>query len=364
MSIFRIICTARSYAALPQEINTAVLKLGKSQWTDIIRIKNKNSLNLIGQSFSNELHFECDINASDIFEAFGFTRGEIGRILDELAFIVGSPVYDLKMIKGYNITPEIEDREYVQYYYDVLDKVGSKSTGINSLNQFIYGFNKANNERIYRAVHWYRKSLNEFDPLDRFVYLWVGLETLNSFFQKLFPDECEIRKCKQCGWDNEIKGTSAMKAFFREVLKEENLYSKARDMRQVLHGHKDLNDVILQSLDINPMLTFALRTAICMSLGIKPDTLNYEINTVESEPIVFVFIAKLSHLDIDESKPDYEEADFSLEIKIESKEEHLVFQPIISTKIMDKGVSLAEMDWELLGETGYPFDKMQIILKC
>lgn len=364
MSVFRIICTARSYAVLPQGVNTAVLKLGKNRWTDVVRIKNNNALNLIGQSFSNELHFECDINASDIFEAFGITRGEIERILDELAFIVGSPVYDIKILKGYDVTPDVEDRIYVQYYYDALDKVGSKSTEINNINQFIYGFNSANNERIFRAVHWYRKSLNEFDSLDRFVYLWVGLETLITMFQKMFPNEYEIKKCDQCGYENKTKGTSAMKAYFREVLKDEKLYSNARDMRQVLHGHKDLYDVIKKAIDINPMLTFALRTAICISLGLTPDKLNYEINTSESEPIVFIFIAKLSHLEVDETKPDYEEADFSLDIKIESKEEHLVFQPIMSTKIMDKGVSLAGLDWGLLGETGYPFDKMQIVLKC
>lgn len=208
MNLFRIVCGARSYSVLPQGIDTAAFELGRENYKDTIRIKNIKSLNLIGQSFSNELKFICDIHAKEIFEATALAKAEIERLLDQFALIIGSPIHEVKIIKGYDITPSLIDRIYVQFYYDILDKIGSKSTNINNINQVIEGIIKANSDRIYRATHWYRKSLNESDQLDRFVSLWVGFETLNSVFQKMFPNENEISKCEKCGYEREFKGTS------------------------------------------------------------------------------------------------------------------------------------------------------------
>lgn len=147
------------------------------------------------------------------------------------------------------------------------------------------------------------------------------------------------------------------------MINDEKLYSKAREMRQVLHGHKDLNDVYKEAFEINPMLTMALRSAICIATGVNPNLLTYKINTFESEPILFLFIASLANLNIDETSPDFEEPDFSLDIKIESKGNHLVFKPTMTTTIMNKGIGIGGMSWELMGDTGYPFDKMQIELR-
>lgn len=81
--------------------------------------------------------------------------------------------------------------------------------------------------------------------------------------------------------------------------------------------------------------------------------MNYEIDPEEAQRIVFWLRAKVSGIVIEE-QPGVNEPEFLLEIKIETKEDKIVLHPIVTFPMFDAGVGLAEIDYDIVGPTGYP----------
>jgi hypothetical protein len=144
-----------------------------------ISIANKNSTNLLGQTYSKELNIYCDFESSDQWDAIMTCSGSVNELLDQFALAVGAPVSDARIEKVYDITPNAATREIWQFFYSPIEKVGSQISPPDLLEKLIFGFFKGRKAEILRSVHWFRLSLREVEPLDRFTYLWIGLESLN-----------------------------------------------------------------------------------------------------------------------------------------------------------------------------------------
>lgn len=365
MKIFRVINRAKSYSVLPREVTTMELSIQREKRVDRLKVSNVDALNLLGKSFSSELMFCCDVHAADIFEAVAIANNDTEMFLDKLAFAVGAPVYEVQVIKGFDITPDVVDRQYVQFYYDILDKVGSKTIQIKNMDNIILGLLANYSERLHRAIHWYRNSLNEEEPLDRFSYIWIGLETLNSLFKDYYPNAIEVNRCKECGFERKIESIAALKTFFTQHLKNEKLFPDARRLREgLMHGFKEINSLKLKALELNEPLLEAFKQAICFLAGIMPEIASPFADLENSERITFLFRAKLHNLMVDDNAPEYEEPDFALTVKLEEHNNKLVFHPTVRTTIMNKRVSIGDLGWELGGNPGYPFELTQITLKA
>ena len=273
----------------------------------------------------------------------------------------GGPAYDIKVIKAYESTPEVEIREYWQFFYNAIEKVGSSYSDIEHSSGLIYRFLEVQKERVSRAVHWYRKSLQEADPLDRFIYIWTGLETLNRLMKEIHPGEVEIAKCKQCGFTRTFEGTAALKKFFDTGLSNVDLYSKARGLRhELLHGYKNLDEIIEEVLKILGPLSIALRNAICVVNGIEPESIEYGVDLADAEDVTIIVYMKFGPFIVDESDASFEEPDAQLDIDVKEREGMLIFHPIITLPFFKSGMGIASIGFDILGRTGYPFKKASV----
>lgn len=199
MAIFKVVCDVISYAVLSSNVKEIKIELQSNGIIDEIKIFNKSSLDLIGKTFSNSLIIQCIINANTIFEAIGLCHAYTERILDQISFVAGTPVYELNIRRAFDISPNTESRDYIQFDYDIIDKIGSRMINLHELLKTSETVNSMNSDRLFRALHWCRKALRENDPLDRFTYIWTGLEVLNPLFRDLYHNEYEVNKCENCG---------------------------------------------------------------------------------------------------------------------------------------------------------------------
>ena len=358
MKSYRVFAEANSYSILPKDlimdlnIQTAIDKI-------MVRIQNQNAMDLIGKEFSKCLSIITEIEANDIDEAVGKCYSYSNEILDKIAFEVGMPVDKLKIFKAYELVELGEDVEMINFDYEVLDKIGSKALNLSRFNQIV---EKCKSDRINRALHWYRRALNEADLLDIFSYIWISLEVLTPLFIKKYPDAIEISKCKQCGHEEEIKNTAALKMFFKIVLDDEKLYSRARSIRVgIQHGHKDLADIQKEISEIIDKLEIACRKAIVFVLELDINAFEYANGIANNESITFVSILKISNFITDEASPDYFEPEIKVEIDIKEENGAVIIKPTLRTNILDHRCSLAGLSWDFYGgDTGYPIKKIQL----
>lgn len=239
--------------------------------------------------------------------------------------------------------------------------MGARSRDIEETSGLIHKFMTAREEKLSRAIHWYRKSLGEADPLDRFTYIWTALETLNSLMKKMHPGEVEGAKCKKCGHARMVEGTAALKKFFVVDLSDESLYSRARRLRQeLLHGHGELDKIMEEASEIVCPFSIALRTAVCVVNGIKPEIIGYDIDPDEAEDVMVVVYMKLGPFAIDEADPHFKEPDAELDITVEERGGELIFHPVVTMPFFDSGIGIASIGFDLVGRTGYPFKKASI----
>lgn len=327
-----------------------------------IHVRNRNAINLLKQSYANELDFTCEFQSDDILSAISLSSGYVNQILDNLVFVTGGPAYDIKILKAYEITPTATIREFWQYFPNVIEKVGSKYSDIEASTGLIHSFLKVQEERVLQALHWYRKSLRESDTLDRFTYIWIGLETLNPLIKKIYPGESETAKCKNCGHPRKFEGTAALKKFF-EACSNGALYSKARNIRQeLLHGHKNLDEIVENIHDIMNPLATVLRSAICSVSGIDKEKIVYDIDLAEAINVTIVVYMKFGPFIVDESDPGFEDPYAILDVDLEEKGNTLIFQPKITLPLLKSGVGIESLGFDIIGKTGYPFKKASITL--
>jgi len=260
--LYRIRYDVPSQSVLPKNARALDLQIKYGGSTAKIVIVNKNDINLLGQEFSKRLSIHCDFEADDIVDAINISSAYVNEILDQFALAVGSPVADPRVEKAYDITPGSTVREIWQFFYDPIEKVGAKAARPEVMEKLFFGFFGKRKGEILRSVHWFRLSLREMEPLDRFTYLWIGLESLNPIAQRLFPGELEVSRCPHCGHEiRAFKGTSSIRRLFGHYGLETSIYSKARRLRQrLLHGYANIAKITEEAIEIISALSSALRT--------------------------------------------------------------------------------------------------------
>lgn len=360
MKRYRIFAEAQSYSILP---NNGKLKteITSNDSNMSIVISNISTINLIGKEFSKRLSVIAEIEGKDILSAVGKCKYFAEQILDRIALEVGMPIEELEIYRAFDITGENEDTEFVGFDYDVLDKIGSKAMNLRRFDEIIKNTNLSN-DRLARSLHWYRKGLNEIDLLDIFSYFWISLETLNPLFENKYPEAYEIRKCKKCNAETKSKNTAPLKMFFQEILKNVELYSKARKIRvSIVHGIEDTVTIQSKALEIIDELELACRKAIFYLLDIDGLQDDYNNGIANNEKLTFVTFMKLSNFVTDESNPKYFVPEVRVDIAMSESNGELGIKPIIKTNIFDHGCALAGLGWDMYGgDPGYPIKKMQI----
>lgn len=153
------------------------------------------------------------------------------------------------------------------------DEVFTKKRGLDlpTVENIGRHFHVYGNARIARALHWYRKGLNEEDPIDQFTGFWVGLEALNGPLMALLGEDAEKRPCASCGVEYEVPTSKGIRTLFRDHspngLED---FKLCRNLRvDIQHSTSDLAAVFQQAPQAAETARRMLRTAIYLLLGLS-----------------------------------------------------------------------------------------------
>lgn len=212
------------------------------------------------------------IAANSMDVAFSRIRGYSSRILSLFSFLTSTSFPDILPVKCYDVTPSKKTGKFVQYNYGVpMDTVSARRINIDTLKTSIAKINALSedyNNRIYRAMHWYKLAVQSRDYLDKFTSLWIGLETINPLLRDHFGLVVEYSKCTKCG--HETNPTlNGIKHLFKESLSDTKPWKKIRDIRAgTMHGFRNFKDIMQELRTLVPILEKALDKGLCIIIGI------------------------------------------------------------------------------------------------
>lgn len=203
---------------------------------------NKDTVNHLGLVISVKLY------ADDIDKGCYEAQIRANYISVILSFITNATISEPIIELGYEISDIAENTEFIQYLYMNGEALKQKRT----MNQSLFDnlgilIMKNGSKRISRAIRWYRMGLHEKDPIDRFMYFWIGLECLNKLLIEELGVSPEIGSCKKCG-TTYIKSntTIGIRSLFSTYQNKESYgFKKCSDLRNKLQpGYGDLEDAI------------------------------------------------------------------------------------------------------------------------
>lgn len=235
---------------------------------------NEKLSNHIGLSITVELF------ALDIDEGLKLAQIRANYAIVILSFITNATINDPILIIGLETTESAKSTEFVQYFYMDGETLKQKRVVDGDMfEKFLRIMMKSDEKRIGRAIRWYRKGLNETDSIDRFMYFWLGLESMNKLLSKKFPEAAIIRTCKKCGYTQELKTINGIRSLFKNFGGDlEFGYKVCYELRKELqHGYGDIENAIT----IAPKCADSCREMLIKGLFI---ILEMGINAIEKHP--------------------------------------------------------------------------------
>lgn len=203
---------------------------------------NKDIANHLGLVITVKLY------ADDIDRGYGQAQIRANYISVILSFITNATISEPIIELGYEISDTAENTEFIQYFYMNGEELKQKRTMNKSLFDSLgILVMKNDSKRISRAIRWYRMGLHEKDPIDRFMYFWIGLECLNTLLIKELKVSPETDTCKNCGSTYKKPNTTiGIKALFLNCYKEKSFgFNKCYRLRnELVHGYGDLEDAL------------------------------------------------------------------------------------------------------------------------
>ena len=177
---------------------------------------------------------------------------------------------------GYDITTDSKETEFVQYL-QLYGEMFKQKRGLdfNLFEKMLQSLLDINDKNISRAIRWYNNGLNEADSIDRFMYYWLGLESINNLLAERLGAKSEIRKCEKCGNEYEIPTAKGIRSAFEEF-SEAGIadFKKCRKIRvQLQHGHGDIEKIIEVAADYSEICRKVLLYGLFLLLKIDKHSL-------------------------------------------------------------------------------------------
>lgn len=235
---------------------------------------------------AKSLLFDVTLNSTDCETAISSARGVVIRALDWISFLTATSLSNPRILKCYDVTPKRTEGKFERYYYiDFLDPISTRqsdSTEMSLSYESILKHSESHQDRLYRAMHWYRLAIQSEDYLDKFTLTWIGLETLNpplkeyykldSKYRNFDGDEVDFDKCLTCKRKT-VKALNGMDHLLTEVAENEEFLRKVKRLRQeTLHGHGRLKDITPKLKRLYPILATTLDKGLRLLLGLSNRT--------------------------------------------------------------------------------------------
>jgi hypothetical protein len=220
------------------------------------------------------LNADCYIYADNIEEAEKKSFHLIESINQIFVFSSSCVSKNPKLLKIYNATEGLKEREYKQIFYTPIDRRNVLQLNETVLNGIFNSFfaNKID-DRVWMAVNLLRKAYLNDLTVDRFVSYWSGLEALDDLlfeYYKIDKKEKQI-KCHECG---AVTGTATSKGIEKLMLTELNMdkgsFDEIRRLRgKFLHGEPIFGEDIQKMEGFNLILRKSLIITISKLMNIE-----------------------------------------------------------------------------------------------
>jgi hypothetical protein len=226
------------------------------------------------------------IQAESIDEAENKSKLTVETIMSLIDYATSSASSPGIITTIYDATEGVDKREFRKVIHLPMPERGLKKIDPEVFRSvlekfFVEGFPP----EISRALALLRKGYIEKDAVNRFIFLWSGLEALNSLLADKFaiPLEDRYLKCDHCGKKTgSFKSVGIEKLFTNQLSYTKKVFHDIRRARgKFLHGHSASQDFINEIKTYNP----SLRKALIHGIGLLMDLKNSTIQEIVEKEI-------------------------------------------------------------------------------
>ena len=252
-----------------------------------------------GTTYPTGIQVSVELWAESKEEAIEKASGWAGGLVSSASFIsdIGMPSFQVET--AYDLTPNAESRDFIQFFYDfpiIPISNGQLPPELFSdcFGKLIDG-NTKHRDRLQRAIGRYSKSLTETNVIDQFSSIWIGFEALNEALREKLNAPDEITKCPDCGHEHRISSLSGVKHFITQNSPEgSDLFKKGRRVRvDILHSTKNLEGILPEIASLVPRLRAELRSATFFLLDLRDTSPSREQPITNVVPIFTALEAKI-----------------------------------------------------------------------
>jgi hypothetical protein len=288
-----------------REHGKLVMKFPEPDETIPVTMTNIFEKDPAGNEIPVGLSLEVKVNAQNIDEAIGKAKGIADGVTSfaSLCSGVGMPIVREEL--AYDTSPEIYDRSHLQFFHEIPVTPSRREIDhlamIDIMDKVINLGESDKRERVTRAIRWCRRGALALDPLERFTWYWIGLETLNPLLQNTFGVSTKPT-------------VSGIRAAVRKFKPDEStLFTRMRELRVgLVHGKTDLKTMIPEAVTLHNVTREILVRAILLILSISP-TEKFLRDAVSAEsPLVAAVVSTLHGSDPANLGPPGEHPHFEL----------------------------------------------------
>ena len=171
-----VILTAKPSARLPQDLGRLELDFPNAPgprkvW--IAKIEEESA----GTFVQTGIRFRVFVDSENITEAINSAKSFADGMASMITLLTGKGMDIPREEIAYEITPDVQKREFRQIFYEVPIKSPSRrQVDPQKLSDFIdrtLKIKPPDSEHIARAIRWYRLGATVTDPFDQFNSFWI-----------------------------------------------------------------------------------------------------------------------------------------------------------------------------------------------
>ena len=265
-----------------------------------------------GTEFHKETYVEVTIEADNINEAIEKSNAIANFFLTTISWTEKTNINRTYVHLAYDVTLGITDREFVQFFYNLNLPPAKRKLETDRLEKILH--NLQGNEfedRLVRAMDWFRKYMTEENELDKFVNLWTALEALNNPIVKKFdvtydkalpeaiiPKYIFLLRKTFLGHRPPPKEIIGIRYLFENhVADGKKLYQNIRKTRVgLLHGFEKISTLVSEARQLNQQLEYAVTKAILLLLDMPPEEhTDWMKKPLTNLPLPYIKVGALLH---------------------------------------------------------------------
>jgi len=275
LKTFIVILSTKLAVRMPRNLGTLELNFPEPEGFTKVLI-NKIEEDTAGTPIQTGLQFRVFLYAENIKDAIDSAKSLTDGIVSFMTLITGRGMEIPREEVAYELTPKVQERDFLQVFYDIQIKAPSRrQVDPQNLIDFIDKQSKLERpfvEHIARAVRWYRLGATVTDIFDQFNCFWIGLEALNPLLQQKLSVKDDPLVCPKCKHEwTAIPTVSGIRAFVQDKMNEgRDLYQNIRQLRiDIMHSTKELKGLRELVSTYTPKIGEVLFRAICYLLGFE-----------------------------------------------------------------------------------------------